>query len=77
LSALLAGRADDGALDRYESTRRPVAERVVSFTDRMTRMATLRPRRARAVRNAMIGIVGRVPPVVRNLATELAGLRNR
>jgi 2-polyprenyl-6-methoxyphenol hydroxylase-like FAD-dependent oxidoreductase len=77
LSELLAGRADDSALDRYESTRRPAAKRVVAFTDRMTKMATLRQRRARAVRNAMIGVVGRVPPVVRNLATELAGLRNR
>jgi len=77
LAALLAGRADERALDQYERTRRPVAQRVVALTDRMTRVATLRQRRSRAVRNAMIGMVGHVPPVVRKLATELAGLRNR
>jgi hypothetical protein len=43
----------------------------------LTRVATLRQRRSRALRNAMIGVVGNVPMVVRKLATELAGLRNR
>jgi hypothetical protein len=50
---------------------------VVTFTDRMTRMATLRSRRSRAVRNGVIGMVGRIPAFRRWLATELAGLRNR
>ena len=77
LAAVLGGRAAEGRLDDYERTRRPVAERVVAFTDRMTRMATLRSPRARAVRNAAISMFGRIPPLRRWLATELSELRNR
>jgi 2-polyprenyl-6-methoxyphenol hydroxylase-like FAD-dependent oxidoreductase len=78
LTAVLGnGRADESPLNQYEHTRRPVAERVVAFTDSMTRMATLRTRRSRAVRNAVIRVIARIPVVPRWLATELAGLRNR
>ena len=77
LAAVIGGRADERQLDSYERTRRPVAARVVAFTDRMTRMATLRTPRSRAARNAMIRLIGRMPPVRRWLAAELAGLRNR
>ncbi|MEZ5289685.1 MAG: FAD-dependent monooxygenase [Vicinamibacterales bacterium] len=77
LTACLRAGGDERPLDDYERTRHPVAERVVAFTDRLTRMATLKSRRARAVRNAAIGVVGRVPALPRALATELAGLRNR
>ena len=77
LVASLDGRGDDGALDEYERTRRPIARRVVAFTDRMTRVATLRTRRGRSVRNALIRLIGGIPPVRKWLATEFAGLRNR
>jgi 2-polyprenyl-6-methoxyphenol hydroxylase-like FAD-dependent oxidoreductase len=68
---------DESRLDQYVRTRRPAAERVVGFTDRMTRMATLRTRPSRALRNTVITMVGRIPAAPRWLATELAGLRNR
>jgi 2-polyprenyl-6-methoxyphenol hydroxylase-like FAD-dependent oxidoreductase len=77
LAAVLAGRAAESRLDEYERTRRPVAERVVAFTDRATRVATLRSSRARSVRNGVIGMIGRIPAVRCRLAIELAGLRNR
>jgi 2-polyprenyl-6-methoxyphenol hydroxylase-like FAD-dependent oxidoreductase len=77
LAAVLAGGAAESQLDEYERTRRPVAERVVAFTDRMTRVATLRSSRARSVRNGVIGVIGRIPAVRRRLAMELAGLRHR
>lgn len=77
LPAVLFGRVGEDRLDQYERTRRPVAERVVAFTDRMTRMATVRPPRARAVRNAVIRGVGRIPAVRRRFAIELAELHNR
>jgi 2-polyprenyl-6-methoxyphenol hydroxylase-like FAD-dependent oxidoreductase len=77
LTAVLSGRADEGALEEYERRRRPVAARVLAFTDRMTRMATLRNPRSRAVRNTAIRVIGRIPAVRRWLTTELAGLRNR
>ncbi len=72
LAAVLAGRAAES-----QRTRRPVAERVVAFTDRMTRVATLHGHRARSVRNGVIRVIGRIPLVQHRLATELAGLRNR
>jgi len=75
LAAVLAGRADEGRLDEYERVRRPVAQRVVAFTDRMTRIATLSTPRRRMMRNAVIRAVG--PVAGGTLAFELAGLRNR
>jgi 2-polyprenyl-6-methoxyphenol hydroxylase-like FAD-dependent oxidoreductase len=77
LAEVLIGRADERRLDEYERIRRPIAQRVVAFTDRMTRMATLRTSRGRAVRNAALSVFGRVPPIRRRLAMELSGLRNR
>lgn len=77
LAAILGGRADETQLDLYERSRRPVAQRVVAFTDRMTKAATLRGYASRRMRNTMLGLLGHVPPVTRRLATELAGLRNR
>jgi 2-polyprenyl-6-methoxyphenol hydroxylase-like FAD-dependent oxidoreductase len=77
LVAVLTGQAPEDHLNDYERVRRPVAARVVTFTDRMTRMATLRARRARTMRNVLLSTIGRVPAAPRMLATELAGLRNR
>lgn len=76
IETLRAGN-DASPLDRYAGTRRPIAERVVGFTDRLTRMATLRNRPGRLARNTLFTLVGSIPPARRWLATELAGLRNR
>lgn len=77
LTAVLAGRADGSRLDEYARSRRPVAERVVALTDRMTRVATLRGRHARSLRNGVIGMIGRIPALRRRLAIVLAELRYR
>jgi 2-polyprenyl-6-methoxyphenol hydroxylase-like FAD-dependent oxidoreductase len=66
-----------GDLDGYESQRRPVAERVVAFTDRMTRIATTRNRHARLARNTALPLMGRIPAFKTKLATELAELNYR
>jgi 2-polyprenyl-6-methoxyphenol hydroxylase-like FAD-dependent oxidoreductase len=71
-TALRSG--NDAVLDDYDRTRRPIAQEVVAFTDRMTRMATLRTRRQRALRNAAIRTVGALPMVRTRLATQIAGL---
>jgi 2-polyprenyl-6-methoxyphenol hydroxylase-like FAD-dependent oxidoreductase len=69
------GRAfAEGRLDDYEMQRRPVAQRVVAFTDRMTRIATTRNEAARRTRNLVLPIVGRLPAFRIKLATELAEL---
>ncbi|MEV0250309.1 FAD-dependent monooxygenase [Nocardia sp. NPDC050712] len=64
-------------LDDYETTRRPVALGVVAFTDRMTRMATLRPRPARLLRNTVMSLVTRIPAVRTKLAFRIAELQTR
>ncbi|AYF75536.1 FAD-binding protein [Nocardia yunnanensis] len=77
LLATVVDGAPADILDEYETTRRPVALGVVKFTDRVTRMATLRPRPARLVRNLLIGTATRVPAVRRKLAYQLSELANR
>jgi 2-polyprenyl-6-methoxyphenol hydroxylase-like FAD-dependent oxidoreductase len=63
-----------GDLDRYENQRRPVAERVVGFTHRMTRIATTRNHAARLARNIALPLLGSIPSFNTKLATELAEL---
>jgi 2-polyprenyl-6-methoxyphenol hydroxylase-like FAD-dependent oxidoreductase len=63
-----------GTLDDYEEKRRPVAQRVVAFTDRMTRIATTRRPAARGARDTVLALLGRVPAFRTRLATELAEL---
>ncbi|MDD5037406.1 MAG: FAD-dependent monooxygenase, partial [Methylococcaceae bacterium] len=77
LASVISGQANESLLDGYERQRRPVALRVVGFTDRMTRVATLRGHWPRALRNLAIGMVGRVPAVRKQLAFELAELGYR
>jgi 2-polyprenyl-6-methoxyphenol hydroxylase-like FAD-dependent oxidoreductase len=72
LTRVLAGEPDS-VLDDYSEARRPVAQQVVEMTDRLTRLATL-PRAARPIRNAAIGMAGRIPAVQRALAMRLSGL---
>jgi 2-polyprenyl-6-methoxyphenol hydroxylase-like FAD-dependent oxidoreductase len=71
--ARVLGGAADSVLDEYSAARRPIAQQVVEMTDRLTRLATL-PRAARPVRNAAIGVAGRIPAVRRALALRLSGL---
>ncbi|BBZ30294.1 pentachlorophenol monooxygenase [Mycolicibacterium madagascariense] len=72
LAAVLDG-APDTRLDDYAATRRPIAEQVVALTDRLTRLATI-PRSLRPLRNALLGLVGRMPALTRALAARLSGL---
>jgi len=74
LVAVLSGESEESALEEYERRRRAVAQRVVVLTDRLTRVATLRARSARAVRNVALRSLGRFPAFRRNLAAELAEL---
>ncbi|MEV6176013.1 FAD-dependent monooxygenase [Streptomyces sp. NPDC052015] len=65
-----------GALDGYEAQRRPVAQRVVAFTDRMTRVATARHPLVRGARNLALPLLSHTG-MPRKLATELAELNYR
>jgi 2-polyprenyl-6-methoxyphenol hydroxylase-like FAD-dependent oxidoreductase len=75
LARVLTGEPDS-VLDDYSAARRPIAQQVVELTDRLTRLATL-PRAARPLRNAVIGMAGRIPKVRRALAMRLSGLAYR
>ncbi|GLY40650.1 pentachlorophenol monooxygenase [Amycolatopsis sp. NBRC 101858] len=77
LLARVAAGEPDALLDTYETTRRPIATEVVAFTDRMTRMATLRPRPARLLRNTVLKTVFSLPQAREKLAYQLAELNAR
>ncbi|MDF3289948.1 FAD-dependent oxidoreductase [Streptomyces silvisoli] len=63
----------EGRLETYEQRRRPVARRVVAFTDRMTRIVT----GPWVVRHTLLPLVSRVPALRQRLAMELAELNYR
>jgi 2-polyprenyl-6-methoxyphenol hydroxylase-like FAD-dependent oxidoreductase len=71
------GGADEVRLDAWAAARHQIAEGVVTLTDRMTRMATLRSPAARALRNAAIGFAAHIPSLGRVLARNIAELNNR
>lgn len=77
LLARVLGGEPDSLLDSYEAIRRPVALDVVALTDRMIRVATLRSRPARLLRNTAIRLLSRIPAARAKLAYQLAGLDNR
>jgi 2-polyprenyl-6-methoxyphenol hydroxylase-like FAD-dependent oxidoreductase len=74
LALVVRGRAPGSLLDSYERERRPVARGVVSTTDRLTRLATVRSPLLRRLRNALIPIAGRAGRLPRRLATNLSEL---
>ncbi|WP_067885920.1 FAD-dependent oxidoreductase [Nocardia vaccinii] len=76
LAQVLHGEPD-ALLDEYEAIRRPVAQGVVELTDRMTRMATLQQRPARALRNTVIRSAVLFPGVRRAVAFRLSELTAR
>ncbi|MCQ4083127.1 FAD-dependent monooxygenase [Streptomyces sp. RB6PN25] len=72
------GRAlAEGRPETYEALRRPVARRVVSFTDRLTRLATSDAVAARTARTTVLPLLGRVPAFRTRVASELAELTYR
>ncbi len=72
--ALLEALAGNpAALDAYGAARRPVAQQVVAFADRLTRLATVRPG-LRVLRNALLATLSRLPAVRDKLAWRLSGL---
>ena len=75
MSAVLTGEADDAVLEGYVTARRAAALEVLTFTDRMTRVALVHHRVPRAARWLAAHSVGRSPFVQRRLAMWMTGLR--
>jgi 2-polyprenyl-6-methoxyphenol hydroxylase-like FAD-dependent oxidoreductase len=67
LAAVLRGDAGDTLLDSYQAERLPVADSVIAFTNRLTKVGTLSgvPRR---IRDAVVQMLSHVPAVRRALA---------
>ena len=66
--------SSDDALSEWERKRLAVAHSVVSLTDRMTRVATMKSTPTKVLRNALIGVLGRVPAIQHALTKRLAEL---
>ena len=71
---MLRGESDEAALDLYDQRRRAAALEVLKFTDRITRVATLRSPVARGVRRLLARTVGRSARVKRHVAMWVTGL---
>jgi len=67
LAAVIDGEAGQTLLDSYEAERAPIADGVITFTNRLTKVGTLSgvPRR---VRDVMVRMVSRVPAARRVMA---------
>jgi 2-polyprenyl-6-methoxyphenol hydroxylase-like FAD-dependent oxidoreductase len=73
---VLSGTRNEDTLAEYELIRRPAAVKVIGFTDRMTRMATLRTPVLRHLRDAAIRTVLHSPRRQTRLARRLAQLQD-
>ncbi|NES15934.1 MULTISPECIES: FAD-dependent monooxygenase [unclassified Micromonospora] len=71
LAAVLAGRPET-LLDRYAEARRPLAEEVLDFSDRLTRLATVPPA-GRPLRDLLFRGFSLLPPARQRIAVRLAG----
>ncbi len=67
LAAVIDGQAGETLLDSYQAERLPIADGVITFTDRLTKVGTLSglPRR---IRDMVIRMVSRVPAARRRMA---------
>jgi 2-polyprenyl-6-methoxyphenol hydroxylase-like FAD-dependent oxidoreductase len=80
LARVLTETLKDGKearLDAWAQKRHQVACGVVSLTDRLTKMATMKSGVGRAFRNAGMKVAGIMPPVCNAIAFRLAELNAR
>ena len=68
---------DEARLDAWAAERHRIAANVVTFTDRMTRIATMESATGHTLRNMAVGFAGHLPPVRAALARTLAELDAR
>jgi 2-polyprenyl-6-methoxyphenol hydroxylase-like FAD-dependent oxidoreductase len=79
LGSVFGAAADRNAIsfEHYQASRRPVAEGVVTLTDRLTRLATMKGCLQRSARNVAIRALNLVPAFKSGLATQLAEIQSR
>jgi len=74
LAQVRRDQAPTTALDSYSSRRRPVAQRIITLTDRATRAASLTSPTARTARDTALTLLSRLPAVQQRVARQLAEL---
>ncbi|MFI7144094.1 FAD-dependent monooxygenase [Nonomuraea sp. NPDC050022] len=74
LTAVLRDGAPETVLDEYEAERRPVAEEVVAFTHKMTKIATVGNSPLRVLRNTALRALDWIPAVHHTMAMNLSEL---
>ena len=80
LAEVLANTFQDGdasRLDEWADERHRVATHVVTLTDRMTKLATMKSPAGQVLRNAAVAFAGHIGPVRSALAKTLAELDTR
>lgn len=77
LLARVVRGAPDSLLDAYGARRRPAAEAVLGLAGRLTKLALVRGRVRRGVRNLLLRALDRVPPFKTKLALQLSGIARR
>jgi 2-polyprenyl-6-methoxyphenol hydroxylase-like FAD-dependent oxidoreductase len=68
---------DEARLDTWAAQRHKVASDVVTLTDRMTRVATMKSPTGQTLRNIAVAFTGHLPPVCAAVARTLAELDAR
>ncbi len=68
---------DEERLDAWAARRHKVASNVVTLTDRMTRVATMKSPTGQALRNMAVAFAGHMPPLRSALANTLSELDAR
>ena len=68
---------DESRLDAWAAQRHQVASDVVTLTDRMTRIATMKSPTGQALRNLAVAFAGHLSPVRAAVARTLAELDAR
>jgi 2-polyprenyl-6-methoxyphenol hydroxylase-like FAD-dependent oxidoreductase len=68
---------NESRLDAWASERHNVASNIVTLTDRMTRLATMKSATGQSLRNIAVAFAGHLPPVRAALAKTLAELNTR
>jgi len=70
LAMVIKGDAGHALLDSYHEERHPVGKAVIDFTSLLTRIGTLKGV-ARIARNAIVRVVGNIPPAIRMMASNV------
>ena len=77
MTRVVAGGESATLLDDYGELRRPAAEAVLAMSGRLTKLALVRGRVRRSLRNLLLRVIDRLPRVKAKIALQLSGIARR